>query len=188
MRCQNWALDEGEDPELCERCLRKSKKPFRVHCQQGQFQGKIDEPYFDGSWLYGSDRFLKFQSLPGNALPPDELARAEAAQKLARQDSEMKEKSAQPAKSAKKTTQASAPTAAPVARTSSSRVPSTPVAVELLDSPLEPDEVIVLKVKKIMKNEKPFWKDNRGGLYSVTSKGDVGNLLEDFPEACSEDD
>jgi hypothetical protein len=84
-RCQNIAVGKGCDPELCDTCQDKSRQPWSPKCQQSKFQGKIDQPYFPDSWLFGSERFKKFHELPGNSLYPDVYEYAETAQRLARQ-------------------------------------------------------------------------------------------------------
>ncbi len=200
LRCPNLANEKGIDSELCDRCHVKAAKPFSPHCQQGQYQGKVDEPYFEGSWIFGSDRFEKYQKLPGNALPAEEYARAEAAQKIARQGSEMKEKAAEP----KIKHSASAPTlaseASPKKRTVakvSTPTPAAPpkptcipVGVELLDEPLEAVEVIKIKVKKLEHDGTLYWLDTdsmdlyeNGRLNSVGKKIGTWNPDEESIES-----
>jgi hypothetical protein len=187
LRCGNLAAAEGPDPELCEKCQLKASKPFRVPCQQGQYQGKIDEPYFDGSWLFGSERFLKFNGLPGNALTAEEFARAEAAQKIARQGSEMKGK-AEPkikvvAKTAPKARGRPKETNKVVAPTVPQKPTVLPVAVELLDEPLEAVEVIKIKVKKIQHEGKECWLDSdRQDVYSFGKNDSVGKKIGTWNE------
>ena len=188
LRCPNLANEAGIDPELCDRCHVKAAKAFSPHCQQGQYQGKIDEPYFDCSWLFGSDRFWKFQTMPGNQLPPDEFARAEAAQKIAQQGNEMKGKKSAPPPAPSSSTPSSTKST-PVKNTSKAQpVLGPPTGVELLDPPLEAEEIVVLHLKQISRNTKSLWKDSRGGLYEVTPQGGVGKSLPDFPESTSEDE
>jgi hypothetical protein len=178
LRCGNLALGDGPDPELCEKCQVKASKPFRVACQQGQYQGKVDEPYFEGSWIFGSDRFEKFNAIPGNRLSDEDFARAEAAQKIARQGSEMKSKAdpkikpssataAKPRGRPKATNQIISPAPAPAKPT------TLPVAVELLDEPLEALEVVKVKVKKIDIEGKLYWLDAKNSEVYETAKGDA---------------
>ena len=182
LRCGNLAAAEGPDTDLCEKCQIKASKPFRVACQQGQYQGKVDEPYFEGSWIFGSDRFQRFNSKPGNALSPEEFARAEAAQKIARQGSEMKEKADPKIKVAANT--------APKARgrpkeTNKVVTPAAPqkptvlpIAVELLDEPLEAVEVKKVKVKKIESKDTEYWLDSENNeVYEVGKNGFVGKKI-----------
>ncbi len=180
LRCGNLALGDGPDPELCEKCQVKASKPFRVACQQGQYQGKVDEPYFEGSWIFGSDRFEKFNAIPGNRLSDEDYARAEAAQKIARQGSEMKSKAepkikptAQKARGRPKiVNQVIQPTAAPV------KPVSLPVAVELLDEPLDALEVVKIKVKKMEVDGKTYWLDTKDSDVYESAKGDsVGKKI-----------
>lgn len=182
LRCGNLAANDGPDTELCEKCQVKASKPFRVPCQQGQYQGKIDEPYFDGSWLFGSERFQKFNSMPGNALSPEDFARAEAAQKIARQGSEMKGK----ADPKIKVVANAAPKARGRPKATNQVIPAAPqkpvtvpIAVELLDEPLEAVEVIKIKVKKIQRNGKDYWFDSeRQELYQMGKNDSVGEKIE----------
>ncbi len=82
-RCQNIALGQGCDPELCETCQDKSRQPWSPKCQRSKYQGKVDQPYFPDSWLFGSERFLKFHAIPGNTLSKDVYEYAETAQRIA---------------------------------------------------------------------------------------------------------
>ena len=86
-RCQSLSKNATE---LCDMCYAKSQTPFNPHNQQSQYQGKVDEPYYESSWLYGSDRFLKFAALEGNALPREAEEEAAEAQRIARQGIQMK--------------------------------------------------------------------------------------------------
>jgi len=195
IRCADLAVGDGPDSELCEKCQRKAAKPFRVACQQGQYQGKIDEPYYDGSWIFGSDRFFKFQTMPGNAISEEEYARAEAAQKIARQGSEMKKKAepkiatvvpsvvpsekslAAPPK--EKTTKVTKPTKVMNKVVAPPSVPlQKPVAVELLDEPIEALEVIKIKVKLVERKDSHIWFDTATkDIYEYGPAGTVGKKL-----------
>jgi hypothetical protein len=72
--------------ELCDKCHKKSEKPFNPQNQQSQYQGKVDEPYFENSWIYGSPRYLK----KNDALPREAEEEAAEAQRIARQGVQMK--------------------------------------------------------------------------------------------------
>ena len=181
LRCGNLALGGGPDPELCEKCQVKASKPFRVACQQGQYQGKVDEPYFEGSWIFGSDRFEKFHAMLGNQLSDEDYARAEAAQKIARQGSEMKSK-AEPKIKPSASAPASKPRGRPKVTNQVIPAPAkpiaVPVAVELLDEPLEALEVTKLKVKKIEAEGKIYWLDTNHLEVYENAKGDsVGKKI-----------
>jgi hypothetical protein len=49
-----------------------------------------------------------------------------------------------------------------------------PIAVELLDEPLEAAEVVRVKVKKITVNDTIFWKDCENNLYQLNKDNGVG--------------
>jgi hypothetical protein len=92
-RCGEIAIQD----ELCKDCLEKRKKTivknglnYSPKYQQYNFQGKIDEPYYENSWIYGSQRYLKWVALDGNAIGPEKIAKAEKAQRIARGNLEMK--------------------------------------------------------------------------------------------------
>ena len=94
-RCGEIATQDG----LCNECLEKRKKTivkdelnYTPKYQQYSFQGKVDEDYYENSWIYGSPRYLKWAGMDGNTLKPKELAVAEAAQRIARGNLEMKVK------------------------------------------------------------------------------------------------
>lgn len=94
-RCGEIATQD----ELCNECLEKRKKTivkdelnYTPKYQQYSFQGKVDEDYYENSWIYGSPRYLKWAGIDGNTLKPKELAVAEAAQRIARGTLEMKVK------------------------------------------------------------------------------------------------
>jgi len=94
-RCGEIVVED----ELCNECLEKRKKTvvknglnYTPKYQQYSFQGKVDEDYYENSWIYGSLRYLKWAEIDGNTLGPKELAVAEAAQRIARGTLEMKTK------------------------------------------------------------------------------------------------
>jgi hypothetical protein len=85
--------------ELCEGCIEKRKLTivkdglnYTPKNQQSQYLGKVDEPYYENCWLFGSPRYLKFAGLDGNALSGVDLTKAETAQRIARGNLEMKAK------------------------------------------------------------------------------------------------
>jgi len=94
-RCGEIATQD----ELCEHCIEKRKLTiikdelcYTPKNQQCQYLGKVDEPYYENCWLFGSPRYLKFAGLDGNALSGVDLTKAETAQRIARGNLEMKVK------------------------------------------------------------------------------------------------
>jgi hypothetical protein len=85
-RCGEIATQD----ELCDSCIEKRKVAFVLKNQQSHFLGKIDDPYIDNCWLFGSPRYLKFAALEGNMPSTEQIAKAEKAQRIARGDVEMK--------------------------------------------------------------------------------------------------
>lgn len=103
-RCGEIATED----ELCEQCIEKRKLTivkdglnYTPKNQQCQYLGKVDEPYYENCWLFGSPRYLKFAGLEGNAPSGGDLTKAETAQRIARGNLEMKVK-VEPKKEAKK--------------------------------------------------------------------------------------
>jgi len=86
--------------ELCDSCIEKRKLAFVLKNQQSHYLGKIDEPYIENCWLFGSSRYLKFAALEGNMPSAKQIAEAETAQRIARGTLEMKVKT--PSTEAKK--------------------------------------------------------------------------------------
>lgn len=94
-RCGEIATQD----ELCDSCIEKRKLTiikdelcYTPKNQQCQYLGKVDEPYYENCWLFGSPRYLKFAGLEGNALSGVDLTKAETAQRIARGNLEMKVK------------------------------------------------------------------------------------------------
>jgi len=87
-RCGEIATQD----ELCDHCIEKRTLPFVLKNQQSHYLGKIDEPYIENCWLYGSPRYLKFAALEGNMPSAKQIAEAETAQRIARGTLEMKAK------------------------------------------------------------------------------------------------
>ena len=94
-RCGEIATQD----ELCDHCIEKRKLTiikdelcYTPKNQQCQYLGKVDEPYYENCWLFGSPRYLKFAGLDGNALSGVDLTKAETAQRIARGNLEMKVK------------------------------------------------------------------------------------------------
>jgi len=85
-RCGEIATQD----ELCDSCIEKRKVAFVLKNQQSHFLGKIDDPYIDNCWLFGSPRYLKFAALEGNMPSTEQIAKAEKAQRIARGNLEMK--------------------------------------------------------------------------------------------------
>lgn len=96
-RCGEIATED----ELCDACFEKRKLVFVLKNQQSHYLGKIDEPYIENCWLFGSLRYLKFAALEGNMPSAKQIAEAETAQRIARGTLEMKVK-ADPKTEAKK--------------------------------------------------------------------------------------
>lgn len=77
---------------LCEKCedkIKKEKLGTRM-LEETRFQGFIYEPLSPSSWIFDSERFWKFANRPGNMPPKDALDRAITAQRIARNNVEMK--------------------------------------------------------------------------------------------------
>jgi hypothetical protein len=89
-RCGEIATED----ELCDACFEKRKLAFVLKNQQSHYLGKIDEPYIENCWLFGSPRYLKFAALEGNMPSAKQIAEAETAQRIARGTLEMKTKPA----------------------------------------------------------------------------------------------
>jgi hypothetical protein len=87
-RCGEIATQD----ELCDSCIEKRKLAFVLKNQQSHYLGKIDEPYIENCWLFGSSRYLKFAALEGNMPSAKQIAEAETAQRIARGTLEMKVK------------------------------------------------------------------------------------------------
>jgi len=87
-RCGEIATQD----ELCDSCIEKRKLAFVLKNQQSHYLGKIDEPYIENCWLFGSSRYLKFAALEGNMPSAKQITEAETAQRIARGNLEMKVK------------------------------------------------------------------------------------------------
>ena len=87
-RCGEIATQD----ELCDSCIEKRKLAFVLKNQQSHYLGKIDEPYIENCWLFGSSRYLKFAALEGNMPSAKQITEAETAQRIARGTLEMKAK------------------------------------------------------------------------------------------------
>jgi hypothetical protein len=84
--------------ELCEGCVEKRKLVFVLKNQQSHYLGKIDEPYIENCWLFGSPRYLRFAELPGNSPTTKQISEAETAQRISRGGLEMKTKAVKESK------------------------------------------------------------------------------------------
>ena len=141
-RCGEIATED----ELCEQCIEKRKLAFVLKNQQSHYLGKIDEPYIENCWLFGSPRYLRFAELPGNMPSAKKIAEAETAQRISRSGLEMKAKpdvpkAEAPKKEVKKLgrpkkngTVAHTPTATPSPSIPQEEPPSIPVPTR----PVEP--------------------------------------------------
>ena len=168
-RCSHIALSSGSDAELCSKCQEASQRPFVNKNQQHYYQGKVDGPYFEQSWLFGSPRFLKYNSLPNNALSAEDFAAAEAAQRIARQGLQIQDVPMPPKKT-------------PVPKTNTSKPPCTPakpsvIAVESPDEPLEALEVTVIHIKSLESNGLQYWLDDENTVYEKCENSSVGKVI-----------
>lgn len=134
--------------ELCKECFIKSQRPFESKNQQSQYQGKVDEPYFENSWMYGSDRFMTMHSLEGNQLSAAELFAAEAAQRIARQGLQMKANAGRPGKTVPKAPERTMPSVQTYVNTTSATTVITDAPVAAPAAPPKP-KVVVKRQKKV---------------------------------------
>lgn len=149
--------------ELCDACFEKRKLTivkdglnYTPKNQQCQYLGKVDEPYYENCWLFGSPRYLKFAGLEGNAPSGGDLTKAETAQRIARGNLEMKVK-VEPKKEAKKAgrpkkngTVVSSPTGPTTATPTPPSIPAPAAPVEP-----KPETKQVPKPKKVLKKTAP---------------------------------
>ena len=166
-RCKNNVIRD----ELCMTCIEKSAKKFVPVTQQTQFQGKVDEPYYSNSWIFGSARFKKYENLEGNLLSAKQRADAELAQRISRGDLEMKG-----AASKKKVV------AETVAKKKETKKPVAPIivakAVEVAEPPLEAIEVITIQLHSKMIGDKSYWYDStKDKVYEKVKDGSIGKYL-----------
>ena len=167
--------------ELCEKCAYQKKAGFRCKNQQSYYQGKIDEPYFENSWLFGSPRYLKYVAFPGNTPPPEALAAAEEAQRTAREGDQMKE-GAVPEGKAKKLGRppGSKSTGNKVIQPTSKgkTVPSIKsIAVESTEEPIEALEVVKVSLKPFVFKGTKYWYDEENKLFYDASEEKIGVLI-----------
>jgi hypothetical protein len=195
-RCENESLRD----ELCEVCLEKKKTPFSSANQQSLYHGKVDEPYFENSWIFGSPRYLRIIQIPGNTLSAQEQTQAELAQRIARKGVEMKvvpattttagPKKGRPKKTAVAPAPAAAPAAAPTAPVvpvgpkkvkAQKKVEETPVVViaaESAEEPLEAVEVIKIQLRAREINGVCYWYDSsKDKVYEKKTDGAIGNYV-----------
>jgi hypothetical protein len=180
--------------------LEKKKKPFSSTNQQSLYHGKVDEPYFENSWIFGSPRYLRIIQIPGNTLSAQEQTQAELAQRIARKGIEMKvvpattttagPKKGRPKKTAVAPAPAAAPPAAPTAPVvpvgpkkvkAQKKVEETPVAViaaESAEEPLEAVEVIKIQLRAREINGVCYWYDSsKDKVYEKKTDGAIGNYV-----------
>ena len=196
-RCENEAVRD----ELCEVCLKKKKTPFSSANQQSLYHGKVDEPYFENSWIFGSPRYLRISQIPGNTLTAQEQTQAEMAQRIARKGVEMKvvptataTAAAAPKKGRpKKTAVAPAPApteaapAPPVVLQGPKKVktqkkveepPVVVIAAESVKEPLEAVEVIKIQLRAREINGISYWYDSsKDKVYEKKKDNTIGNYV-----------
>jgi hypothetical protein len=144
-RCGEIATED----ELCEHCIEKRKLAFVLKNQQSHYLGKIDEPYIENCWLFGSPRYLRFAELPGNMPSNKQIAEAETAQRIARGNLEMKTKSVTEAKKVGRPKKNGTVAPTPTAATSPSIPQAEPTPVPAPAPPVEPKPAP--KPKKVVK-------------------------------------
>jgi hypothetical protein len=136
--------------ELCKECFVKSQRPFENKNQQSKYQGKVDEPYFENSWLYGSDRFMAMHRLEGNQLSAADEAMAEAAQRISRQGLQMKANAGRSGKTVPKAPELTVPSVQTYVNNTSSTNVITDVPVAPIATPVAaPKKIVVKRQKKV---------------------------------------
>jgi hypothetical protein len=178
-RCKNKASENPIDKELCDKCTEQKKAGFRCKNQQSYYQGKIDEPYFENSWLFGSPRYLKYIAFPGNTPPAEALNAAEEAQRTAREGGQMKDGAI--AEGQKK------PGRPPGSKSATNKlIQSTPkktvhtvksVAVESTEEPIEALEVVKVSLKPFVFKGTKYWHDEDNNLFYDASEEKIGTLI-----------
>ena len=92
MRCPTILKDNSKD--ICESCYDKIKREELgvKTTNMTRFHGRINEPLSkdNSCWLYDSERFWKFANMPGNMPSTEALQEAVLAQRIARNNVEMK--------------------------------------------------------------------------------------------------
>lgn len=180
-RCPQKATVNAIDTELCEKCASQKQIGFRCKNQQSYYQGKIDEPYFDTSWLFGSPRYLKYAAFPGNTPPAEALAAAVAAQRTTREEDEMK-KGGIPEGQAKKIGRPPGSKSTgnkgiqPVSREKVVKAVQS-IAVESTDEPIEALEVVHVSLKSLVFKGTPYWHDEKNNLFYDASNEKIGTLI-----------
>ena len=154
--------------ELCGRCKDGSLIPFVSKGQQSRYQGKVDEPYFEGSWLFGSPRFLKMAAIPENQLTGDALTEAMEAQRTARggiqmggggggkSDSVPKKKDEVKVKVKVKTKPLENAVITPRGVSNTTTNP-TPLAIESREPAIEAESVLKIVLRPLVIDGKTFW-------------------------------
>lgn len=176
IRCKQFATENPIDKELCDKCAEQKKAGFRCKNQQSYYQGKIDEPYFENSWMYGSPRFLKYVAIPGNSPPADALKAAEEAQRTAREGGQMKEGEAPKKKPGRP---AGSKTVNKVIQPSVKKtgVGVKSVAVESPEEPIEVLDVVKVSLKPFAFKETNYWYDENTHLLYEAPNGSIGGLV-----------
>lgn len=174
------------DSELCDRCAIQKEAGFRYKNQQSYYQGKIDEPYFENSWLFGSPRYLKYAALPGNMPSTDAIAYAEAAQKTAREGDKMKGEGegAEKEKGKRKTNpdkKITLPKPKDELKKGVAIVKINAVAVESDEAPIEAIEVVRIPLKLLYIDGAKFWHDaNKNQVYEFLENDGIGKQIGRF--------
>jgi hypothetical protein len=166
--------------ELCEKCDFQKKAGFRCKNQQSYYQGKIDEPYFENSWLFGSPRYLKYIAFPGNTPPAEALAAAEEAQRTAREGGQMKEGAVSEGKKKLGRPPGSKSTGNKVIQPTSigKAVKSVKsIAVESTEKPIEALEVVKVSLKPFVFKGTNYWHDEKNNLFYDASDENIGILI-----------
>ena len=177
VRCENHAIDNSIDKELCLKCAEQKKAGFRYKNQQSYYQGKVDEPYFENSWLFGSPRFLKLAAKPGNALSSEAQKAAEEAQQKARVGGQMKEGTAPEAKKKVGRPRGATKVENKVIQPKQKKVTSVKsVAVESAEEPIIVESIAKIWLKPLHFKGVSYWHDEATHHIYESSDGSIGSL------------
>lgn len=80
------------EDDLCKNCSAKSTIPFDSKDQKNLYQGKVGEPYFARSHLFGSPWFLKRNNLEEYVISNEDYRIAKEAQRIAIEGNQMPRK------------------------------------------------------------------------------------------------
>lgn len=182
-RCEAIASANKVDTELCDRCAIQKDAGFRYKNQQSYYQGKIDEPYFENSWLFGSPRYLKYAALPGNAPNADAIAYAEAAQKTAREGGQMKAEVAadgneKTVKKRKINPEKKVTLPKQKEKETAKSVQTRSIAIESDEPAIEAEEVVKVVLKKMEIDGVRYWHDStKNQIYESLENQSVGKHI-----------